>query len=83
MGSERTQLEAFVAGRQRHRYHLAFFAALRFLTHGAVHGGYASKSEPCRSAFHMAFIQTLMSCGFNNPEEVGAAVVIFFLYLEI
>jgi len=34
-----------------------------------VHGGYASKSEPCRSAFHIAFIQTVSACGYNNPEE--------------
>jgi len=25
----------------------------------------------------MAFIQTLMACGFNNPEEVCSAFLIF------
>jgi hypothetical protein len=46
-----------------------------------VHGGYAAKSQPCASAFHLAVIRTLTDCTLNNIDTVSGVLLYFFCLL--
>jgi hypothetical protein len=46
-----------------------------------AHGGYAAKSQPCASAFHMAIIVVLTDCVLNNNDTVSFVFLFSFLFV--